>query len=57
MRCVLCDDEHKTWFNICEYQKKKNRINAKNAKILKFYKINKNVLMINCETNDDFSTK
>ena len=23
MRCVLCDDEHKTWFNICEYQKKK----------------------------------
>ena len=37
--------------------KKKNGINAKNMKILKFYKMNKNISMINCKTNDDFSTK
>ena len=44
-----------TFVNI---KKKKPRINTKNAKILKFYKIkNKIVLMINCEINDDFSIK
>ena len=49
MKYVLCNNKHKTWFNICEYKK--------NAKISKFYKINKNVLIINYKTNDDFSKK
>ena len=38
-------------------KKIKNHINTKNAKISMFYKMNKKVLIINCKTNNDFSTK
>ena len=37
--------------------KKKNHIDAKSAKILKFYKINKNFSIVNCGTNNGFSMK
>ena len=36
---------------------KKSRIDAKSVKILKFYKINKNFSIVNCEMKNDFSTK
>ena len=57
-KCVLCDGEHEAWSSICEYRKKeKSRIDAKNAKVPKLYKVNKNASMTNCETNGDLPTK